>query len=385
MSGGTDLDVAVVGAGIVGLSLAYELACLGASVAVVDAGHAGRATDAGAGILSPVTSLEADAALWPFLRHCGAHYPLLLARLAADGAAVGEAGYGRCGSLSVILRAHENEWFAPFADMTLRRSPGEVAEIGPGDAVALFPPLGRVHRVLHAPGAARVDGRGMAAALREGCLARGVVFVVGRAEGVGEQAGSEGLRRVSSLRMEGRDALACDALAVAGGAWSAAMGEWLGSALPVGPTKGQIVHLGVDGHTGVWPIVQPLLTHYLVPWPGGRVACGGTFESSAGFSTTATAAGVSELLREGLAVAPGLAGAEYRETRVGLRPMSADDRALVGRLPGWSNAWVATGHGANGLLQGPYSGRVLAHAMARRDLPADDVPAPKEFDPARVR
>jgi D-amino-acid dehydrogenase len=385
VNGRTQVDVAVVGAGIVGLSLAYELACLGASVAVVDARHAGRATDAGAGILSPATSLEADGALWPFLRHCGEHYPLLLDRLAADGVAVSEARYGRCGSLSVILRGHENEWFAPFADMALRRSPGEVAEIGPADAAALFPPLGRVHRVLHAPGAARVDGRGMAAALREGCLTRGVVFVVGRADGVGEGAGSAGFRRVSSLWVEGQGALACDALAVAGGAWSAAMGEWLGCALPVGPTKGQIVHLGVDEDTGVWPIVQPLLTHYLVPWPGGRVACGGTFEGGAGFSTTATAAGISELLREGLAVAPGLADAQYRETRVGLRPTSADDRALVGRLPGWANAWVATGHGANGLLQGPYSGRVLAHAIAGRELPGGEPGAPHAFDPVRVR
>jgi D-amino-acid dehydrogenase len=69
---------------------------------------------------------------------------------------------------------------------------------------------------------------------------------------------------------------------------------------------------------------------------------------------------------------------------VGLRPTSADDRAMVGRVPGWSNAWVATGHGANGLLQGPYSARVLAHAVAGVDLPAGDVPLPGAFDPARA-
>jgi D-amino-acid dehydrogenase len=376
-------DVVVVGAGIVGLSLAYELACLGASVTVVDAGHAGRATDAGAGILSPATSMEADPELWPFLRRCGAHYPALLERLAADGARVDDTGYGRCGILSVVLRAHENEWFAPFAEMAMRRAPGEVAEIGPGDAALLFPPLGKVHRVLHAPGAARVDGRGMAAALRAAAGARGVTFVQGRARGVA--AGAGGGRHVSSVAVDGRGALECGALAVAGGAWSAAVGEWLGCALPVGPTKGQIVHLGVAGDTGAWPIVQPLLTHYLVPWPDGRVACGGTFESGAGFSTTATAAGISELLREALSVAPGLGESEYRETRVGLRPMSADDRAFVGRLRGWGNAWVATGHGANGLLQGPYSGRVLAHAIVGRDLPPGEVPVPAAFDPARAR
>ena len=73
----------------------------------------------------------------------------------------------------------------------------------------------------------------------------------------------------------------------------------------------------------------------------------------------------------------------YLETRVGLRPTSADDRALVGRVPGWGNVWVATGHGANGLLQGPYSARVLAHDIAGIPLPADEAPLPAAFDPAR--
>src|SRR5271163_1254777 len=88
-------DVAVVGAGLVGLSLAYELAGLGASVTVIDAGHPGRATDAGAGILSPVTSQDTDETMWSFLRQAGEHYPALLRRLEADGADVAGTGYGR--------------------------------------------------------------------------------------------------------------------------------------------------------------------------------------------------------------------------------------------------------------------------------------------------
>ncbi len=374
-------DVAVVGAGLVGLSLAYELACLGVSVSVVDAAHPGRATDAGAGILSPATSTETDFALWPFLRHAGAHYPSFLARLAADGADVEPAAYGTCGILSIGLRPHEDGWFGPFAELVLRRSPGEVSEISAAAAAALFPPLGPVHRVLHTPGAARVDGRGMAAALRQAAAARGVAFVRGAVHGVVN--GVSGARQVRSVRVDGGRTVDCGALVVAGGAWTAAAGEWLGCGLPVGPTKGQIVHLGVEAETGAWPIVQPLLTHYLVPWPGGRVACGGTFEAGAGFSVSVTAAGLHELLRECLLVAPGLAAASYVETRVGLRPTSADDRALVGRVPGWANAWVATGHGANGLLQGPYSARVLAHAMAGVAPPAGEPPLPDEFDPAR--
>jgi D-amino-acid dehydrogenase len=225
----------------------------------------------------------------------------------------------------------------------------------------------------------------MAVALRQAAAARGVVFVSGAAHGVqaGGVAGAGGGRRVEAVEVEGHQNVACGAVAVAGGAWTAATGEWLGTRLPIGPTKGQIVHLGVGAETGGWPIVQPLLTHYLVPWPGGRVACGGTFEAAAGFSVSVTAAGLHELLRECLTVAPGLNGATYLDTRVGLRPTSVDDRAVVGRLPGWGNAWVATGHGANGLLQGPYSARVLAHEMADVAQPTDEAPLPGSFDPGR--
>jgi D-amino-acid dehydrogenase len=374
-------DVAVVGAGLVGLSLAYELACLGASVTVIDAGYPGRATDAGAGILSPATSMDTEGALWPFLRQAGVHYPALLRRMESDGVDVAGTGYGGCGILSIGLREPEDEWFAPYADLVLRRAPAEVAEITPEEAGSLFPPLGPVHRALHAPGSARVDGRGMAAALRQAATSRGVEFVVGAAHGV--VAGAGGGRHVDAVEVEGHHNVACSAVAVAGGAWTKATGEWLGTRLPVGPTKGQIVHLGVGADTGSWPIVQPLLTHYLVPWPGGRVACGGTFEAGAGFSVSVTAAGLHELLRECLTVAPGLEGSTYLETRVGLRPTSADDRAVVGRVPGWGNAWVATGHGANGLLQGPFSARVLAHAITGTALPADETPLPDLFDPRR--
>jgi len=149
---GQRCEVAVVGAGLVGLSLADELACLGASVTVIDAGHPGRATDAGAGILSPVTAMEAEGTLWPFLRQAGAHYPALLQRMVSDGVVVAGTGYGRCGILSIGLREHEDAWFAPFAKTVLRRSPGEVAEITPDEAGSFFPPLGAAHRALHAPG-----------------------------------------------------------------------------------------------------------------------------------------------------------------------------------------------------------------------------------------
>jgi D-amino-acid dehydrogenase len=343
---------------------------------VIDAGHPGRATDAGAGILAPDTHPAAETFWWEMARHAGDHYPLLLDRLQADGIDTEASGYARCGLLSVGLRESEDGWFAPFADRVTGRSDGRVREITPAAASGLFPPLGPVHRVLHYPDAARIDGREMAAALRQASERRGVRFVSGTVTGVvgggsGDGGGAGGAggaqnqaRMAQGVTIDGHEDLPCGALVVAGGAWSADFGELLKSPLPITPTKGQIVHLGTSQASDEWPIVQPLLTHYLVPWPGGRVACGGTFEPGAGFSSTVTAAGLHELLRECLAVAPGLADAEYLSTRVGLRPTSPDDRPVVGAVPAWDNVWVATGHGANGLLLGPYTAALLAAALA---------------------
>ena len=185
------------------------------------------------------------------------------------------------------------------------------------------------------------------------------------------------------VTIDGHDDLQCGALLVAGGAWSADLGELLECPLPITPTKGQIVHLGTTQDSEHWPIVQPLLTHYLVPWPGGRVACGGTFEAGAGYSATVTAAGLHELLRECLAVAPGLADAEYLHTRVGLRPTSPDDRPVVGAMPGWGNVWVATGHGANGLLLGPYTAALLAAEIVGGTAGTALPKVAPELDPGR--
>jgi D-amino-acid dehydrogenase len=381
--GEVNCDVAVAGGGLVGLSLAYELAARGAKVTVVDAAHPGRATDAGAGILSPDTSAAEETWWWDLARQAGAHYPALLARVRDDGVDTKGSGYDQCGLLSVGLRESEDGWFTPFADRVTGRSGGAVREITPEAASSLFPPLGPVHRVLHNPAACRVDGRGMASAIREAAVTRGVQFVSGTVCGVGDVAAHPQGRALGTVHLEGGAVVRCGALAVAGGAWSEGMGQWLECPLPITPTKGQIVHLGVAGETDAWPIVQPLLTHYLVPWPDGRVACGGTFEVGAGFSSSVTAAGVHELLRECLSVAPGLADSEYLQTRVGLRPTSSDDRPVIGRLPGWGNAWVATGHGANGLLLGPFTARLLASSMLDEELDDGEPALLTELDPVR--
>jgi len=352
----------------VGTSVAYELACGGAGVTVVDGALPGRASDAGAGILSPETFHDPDPTWFAFGLEAARHVDSLVDRLVADGADPGPDAFARCGSLVVALAGHEEPWFAEVAALAAGRAP-DVDEIAADDARALFPPLAPVTRALHNPAAARVDGRRLGGALRSAARRRGVRFVV--AEAVGLERDRE---RVSAVRTA-QGSVPCGAVVLAGGAWSARAAAWAGVRLPVAPTKGQIVHVVLPPDVGPgaarspsasWAIVQPVLNFYLVPWPGGRVACGGTFEPAAGFDVRPTAAGLRDLLRECVTIAPGLAEATFVEVRVGLRPTTGDDRPVLGPLPGTANVQVCTGHGANGLLLGPYSGALVAHAVLGR-------------------
>jgi D-amino-acid dehydrogenase len=204
-----------------------------------------------------------------------------------------------------------------------------------------------------------VDGRLLAAALLRAATQRGLEVRHAPVEELTIEHGA-----VTGIRSAG-DRIVCGQVVIAAGAWSKELGSRLGIAIPVEPQRGQIIHLGLPGtDTSAWPIVVAFRGHYLVPWDDGRVAVGATRETGSGFSPYTTAAGVLEVLTEALRVAPGLANAEIREIRVGLRPASRDGLPILGPVPGILNLLLATGHGAVGLQLGPYSGKVVAEMIA---------------------
>jgi D-amino-acid dehydrogenase len=295
-------DVVVIGGGLVGSAVCYELVSRGLEVVLFDRHHEGRATDAGAGILSPETFLDSDDDWVSLALAAGEHHRELDKRVTEDA---GE-GTGRavCGSIRISTSEPEDEWLDRSLENAARRSPGRVERIEPGEAVTKFPPLAPVRAAIFNRSAARIDGRRANEAITRAATVRGLRTI--EAE-------------VASLLLDRDRAIGIDSPAgriaaghvvIAGGAWSRSFARQLCFELPVTPMKGQIIHMDLGGaDTGSWPIVQPVFSHYLVPWPDGRVACGGTLEPKAGFDTRPTAAGVHELLHEGLRTAPGLADA----------------------------------------------------------------------------
>jgi D-amino-acid dehydrogenase len=155
----------------------------------------------------------------------------------------------------------------------------------------------------------------------------------------------------------------------------------LGLEVPVAPQRGQILHLELpDAATARWPIVVGFHSHYLLTFAPHRVVAGATRETESGFDPRATAGGVREALGEALRVAPGLAAATLREVRVGLRPASPDGLPIIGRAPGHTRVWLATGHGPSGLQLGPYTGELMAGLALGEPAPLDLTPyAPERF------
>lgn len=366
-------DAVVVGGGIVGSSVGYHLARAGVETLLVDRRDAGRATTAGAGIVSPETSSRtADDDWFAFGTDAGDYYPDLVSRLEADG--VDDTSYGRVGLIAAAVDDDElGSYEDAIARIEARREKlPNIEAIEPSAATDRVPALAEPQRAFHVPDAARVNGQTFANALREAGRTHGLETAERDVTRIGtrDHPGSRDAR-VTGVETADGSRIDADRVVIAGGAWSPAFGDDLGLEIPVEPKRGQIVHLDLpEADTGTWPVLKAFRHHYIVPWPDGRLVAGATRETGSGFDPRVTAGGLREVLDEALRLAPGLDDATVIEHRVGLRPASADGVPVLGAAPDVEGAYLATGHGATGLTLGPYSGKLVAdHITERKPIP----------------
>ena len=359
------MKVIVIGAGVLGASCAYHLCSAGAETVVVDGAHEGRATAAGAGIICPWNARH-DHPDWYRLAAGGARfYPELLQRLAEDGET--EVGYRKVGALCVsddgaALDRDEARVLARRAEAP---ELGEVARLMPAEARALFLPLNEAFSALHIEGAARLDGRLLAAALLRAARRKGAAVETGMAQLV-----RKGDRVTGVATPQGT--VEADAVVVAGGVWAAPLLASFGLRLPIDAQRGQILHLRLPATaTGHWPVVLPQSNYYLLSFDDSRIVAGATREDGTGLDYRVTACGQRTLLDQALKLAPGLADATVVETRIGFRPMSASGAPLLGKAPGFEGLLVGNGLGSSGLTIGPLAGKLIAAEALRHAMEID--------------
>jgi glycine oxidase len=364
-------DIIVVGAGIVGCAVAYELARRGASVEIVDERPVGMgATQASAGVLAPYIEAREDSPLLGLTVRSLGLFDGFVARVSAD------AGFGvpyrRTGTLDVATNDAEMCALRTTADVLARRAvPARLL-----DAAAVRaeePQLGE-----SAIGGLQIEPHGFVAASD---LTRALVAAA-RRHGA-QLVEPSRVRRISQrngdiLVETDRGSLTGNALVLAAGSWSGEIAiDGITARVPVRPVRGQLLSLAWTG----MPLRRVTWSRrcYLVPWDDGTLLVGATVEE-VGFDERATVAGVRDLLEGVCELVPHAWAAGFRGVRVGLRPATLDNLPVIGASGQQPNLMYATGHYRNGVLLAPLTAQLVADAMLDNRIdPMLEVVRPSRF------
>ena len=359
------VDIAVVGGGVIGLSVAYHAARYGAKVVLFEAEEVGSgASGALAGMLSGQGEAEGPGPLRELLLRGRDHHKKTLAPSLYEDTGL-DPGYAWNGALRTATDAASARVLAEEHSLHMER--GLPSRILDGDeARKLEPALSQeVVAGLYLPEDGNVNPPHLARALALGAAKHGArIGEFDRAVDLLTQGD-----RVVGVRTARGD-FAAGTVVLAGGPTSGLLSGGLGVRLTLHAVKGQLLETKI---TPV-PITTNVWNHgtfYLVPKRDGRVIVGATEEPDI-WDRRPTLGGVAELSRAALALVPGLAEALFVRSWGGLRPTTPTGAPILGPITGWDGLLLAVGHHRNGVLLSGITGETLA-ALALGETPPIDV------------
>ncbi len=374
-------DCCIIGGGVIGLSIARELAGRGLTVRALARDAARDTTSwAAAGILPPAPQqpgLSPNAALtaWSdrLMREWAAD---LLVETGID------VGLRECGGLHVAATAAALERLRGTAD-TWRRRGARCDWLDAAALAACEPALAGAVAAGHLlggfvlPGELQVRPSRLLDALERSCELRGVVIETADVARIEVRDG-----RVTGVVVDGRpgaETVQAAAYVLAAGAWTERLAAPLGLRLETRPIRGQIVMLRLPR-----PVLGRVVNRgldYLVPRDDGRLLVGSTLED-AGFDPEPTATTIERLQGVARDLLGDAAEAPVERVWAGLRPGSADGLPTIGRAPGIRNAFVAAGHFRAGIHQSAGTAVLVADLVTGRPPTLDPSPFAADRPPA---
>ena len=335
-------DVVIVGGGIIGGSIAFELSRRNLRVAVVDRQELMReASWAAAGMLSPAPDCPAAIPLVPLGRASLALYPQFVASI--EESSNMRIGYCTDGALEVLFHGDAERELSTL--VALHHGLGLACEpLRLEEAGEMAPALDE----------ASVDSRELNAALLAATKTAGVTLCPG-VEVISLVKDGE---RCAGVKTADGGEFSAGQVVMAAGCWTSLLPEAAPYA-PTRPVRGQMAALR---HTGK-PIRHVLRSErgYIVPRDHSspqKLVVGSTLEN-AGYEKRVTSGGLEKILGAVNELAPELAGAEILETWCGLRPGTPDQLPILGPT-GVEGPVMATGHYRNGILLAPVTAKLIA-------------------------
>lgn len=365
-------QIAVIGGGIIGLGIGWQLVRRGAEVTIFEKDKVGaEASWVAAGMLAPSAEAQfEEIELLKFGRESLRLYPRLLEELSEEVAEVPD--FDRCGTLMAGIDRDDTEKLKRLYEF--RKELGLDVEFITGTAAREREPLLSPNVVsgLWLPEDAQVDNRRLLHVLKEGFEKAGGTLK----EQTEVRKVKTGNRSVEGL-VVGETEYSFDKVVVAAGCWSRHIAGIPDQFLPpVRPEKGQAITLKQTDDCRLKGIIRsPRM--YIVPKQDGTLRLGATAEEK-GFDKRPTAGPQKELLEDGWEIIPSIFDLPLVETIAGLRPASRDHAPIIGEsdIPG---LYYATGHYRHGILQMP----ITVYSLAEEILEGTISERLKHFRPQR--
>lgn len=346
----------VLGGGLMGLSIAHQLARRGCAVQVISRRRSEAAGFVAAGMLAP----HAEGLSGPLLelgRRSLSSIPRWVGQIEADS---GLSCGLRTSGIVVPFRSISERDTYPTADLGQRLDASQLIRELPGlgstwTAGLLFEQDGQID-----------NRRRLMRALERACVSLGVDFLEGSEVRNLLLSPAGQLNGVVLQTAEGEQRqIHCTQAVLCSGAWS----QQLIPELPVVPVKGQMLSLQGPRDYLKRVIFGP--GTYMVPREDGLVVVGATTEPEAEFREGLTPNGQQQLQQGIASLLPDAGQWPPMERWWGFRPCTPDEGPLLGKGP-IDGLWLATGHHRNGVLLAAITAEWLSLAMTTTAMAKED-------------
>ena len=348
-------DVLIIGAGVVGMLSALELAGAGQRVLIIDKGQAGlEASWAGGGIISPLYPWRYAPPITALATWSQKVFPDLIAQL-RDSTGI-DPELLETGML--VTATNEREQALAWGAGLSRA----VIEINDAEAHALEPHVQLDETPLWMPGVSSVRSPRMGKALRQMCLRHPRIYLLEH-----HQAQISGDLESPIVSSKGKK-FDVNQVVLTTGAWTGGLLSGLDMACPIKPMKGQML---LFGRCELVSRVVLANGRYAIPRADGRIVFGSTLED-VGFRRTPDREAFESLYASALAMIPALRRVDLEAQWAGFRPSSPEGVPWIGAIS--RKLWVNSGHFRNGVVLSPASSRLLCDLMTERTPIMDPAP-----------
>ena len=365
-------EVLVVGAGVIGLSVAWELSKRGAEVTVLDSGAIAGLSEgkplaaswAGAGILPPAAKAGTTQDPFEQLKTFSMQlHPTWAAELFRQTGI--DSQFSRCGGLHISTTPAEAATLVAnrfwWDEHQIEYENWDAAQVA-----SALPVLNdqQIKMACFLPGECQLRNPRHLKALVAACVANGVRFEQeARVVGLVQSDGGA----IQGVKTESKE-LYASKICVCSGAWARQLLDGQGVETGLLPVRGQIVLYRLPGQR--FRCVVNEGHRYLVPRDDGRVLAG-SVEEEVGYRLDTTQEAIEQIRAWAEHLLPELRRAEVESSWAGLRPGSFDTFPYMGSAPECNSLFIAAGHFRSGLYLSPATAVCMADLIEGNQPPID--------------